>query len=206
MLFNILALISVLFVLAMLKRIASILPMMATCLIRKKENITIDTSLKLRTERDLAAASMLLPFCLAASRFRLYDAGFMTGMTDNAVIGITAGVFIGYILLRSALAAAIRPKRIPSAIYHAAISTAHTYFFLLTLLMLVTGGLMSACGAGQHIIKTTMFWLSGTIYTLYLIRKMQIFSSGCNLFVSFLYLCALEILPTGVLITSAVIF
>ena len=95
MLFNILALISVLFVLAMLKRIASIFPMMSACMIRKKENISIDTSLKLRTERDLAAASMLLPFCLAASRFRLYDAGFMNGMTDNAILGITIGVFAG---------------------------------------------------------------------------------------------------------------
>ena len=206
MLFDILVLISVLIVLTLLKRIASILPMMSACLIRMKENINIDTSLKLRTERDLAAASMLLPFYLAASRFHLYDAGFMTGMTENAIIGITAGVFIGYILLRIALAAAVRPKRMPSAIYHAAISTAHTYFFILTLMVLVVGGLMSVCGTELHSIKITMFWLSGAIYTLFLLRKLQIFSSYCNLFVSFLYLCALEILPTGVLITSAVIF
>ena len=206
MLFNILVLISVITVLALLKRIASILPMMSACLIRMKENINIDTSLKLRTERDLASASMLLPFCLAATRFRLYDAGFMTGMTENAVIGITAGVFIVYILLKVALASAVRPKRMPSAIYHAAISTAHTYFFILTLIILITGGLMSVCDADVHTIKITMFWLSGAIYTLFLLRKLQIFSSYCNLFVSFLYLCALEILPTGVLITSAVIF
>jgi hypothetical protein len=108
--------------------------------------------------------------------------------------------------LPPALAAAVRPKRMPSAIYHAAISTAHTYFFILTLMVLVVGGLMSVCGTELHSIKITMFWLSGAIYTLFLLRKLQIFSSYCNLFVSFLYLCALEILPTGVLITSAVIF
>ena len=206
MIFNILALTSLFIVLALLKRIASIFPMIMSCLIRKKENISIDTSLKLRTERDLAATSMLLPFCLSASRFRLYEAGFMTGMSDNAILGITIGVFVCYILLRVATCATIRPKKMPSAIYHAAISTAHTYFFVLTLILIITGGLMTACGADLHTIKITMFWLSGAIYTLFLIRKMQIFSSYCNLFVSFLYLCALEILPTGVLIASAVIF
>ena len=206
MLFNILALIALLFVLALLKRIASILPMMMVCLIRKKENINIDTSLKLRTERDLAAASMLLPFCLAASRLRLYDAGFLAGMSENAVLGITIGVFICYILLRVAFAAAIRPKKMSSALYHAATSTVHTYFFVLTVVMLITGGVMSACNADPDTIKITMFWISGTIYMLFLMRKLQIFASCCNLFISFLYLCALEILPTGVLITSAVIF
>ena len=64
MLFNILALISVLFVLAMLKRIASIFPIMSACMIRKKENISIDTSLKLRTERDLAQPPCCFPSVL----------------------------------------------------------------------------------------------------------------------------------------------
>ena len=66
MLFNILALIALLLVLALLKRIACILPSVVTCMFRWKENVNIDTSLRLRTERDLASAARLLPFCLPA--------------------------------------------------------------------------------------------------------------------------------------------
>ena len=55
---------------------------------------------------------------------------------------------------------------------------------------------MSAAGAAPHAIKVAMFWLSGSIYTLFLARKLQIFASTCNLFMSFLYLCALNRLRT----------
>ena len=206
MLFNILALIALLLVLALLKRIVCILPSVVTCLFRWKENVNIDTSLRLRTERDLASAAMLLPFCLLAARFGLYCPDFISGLSQNAALGITAAVFVGYLLLRMAMIAAMRPKRMASGIYHAATSTEHTYFIILTAVLLVVGGIMSAAGAAPHTIKVAMFWLSGSIYMLFLTRKLQIFASTCNLFMSFLYLCALEILPTGVLIASAVIF
>ena len=206
MLFNILALIALLLVLALLKRIACILPSVATCMFRWKENVNIDTSLRLRTERDLASAAMLLPFCLLATRFGLYCPDFMSGMSQNAALGITSAVFVGYLILRMSLIVAMRPKRMSSGIYHAATSTEHTFFIVLTAALLVIGGIMSVAGASPHAIKVAMFWLSGSIYMLFLTRKLQIFASTCNLFVSFLYLCALEILPTGVLIASAVIF
>jgi hypothetical protein len=206
MLFNILALISLLFVIIILKRFASILPVVTSCVFRWKENINIDTSLRLRTERDLTAASMLLPFCLLSAKLKLYSPDFVTGMSENAVLGITSGVFIGYILMRAALIAAIRPKRMPSGIYHAATSTEHTFFILLTCSLLITVGITSLLDASSEVTRHAMFWISGAIYMIFLIRKMQIFTSCCNLFVSFLYLCALEILPTGVLIASAVIF
>ena len=132
MLFNILALISLLFVIAILKRFASILPLAAACMFRWKENVNIDTSLRLRTERDLTAAALLIPFCLLSARLRLYSPDFMAGMSDNAILGITAGVFVCYILMRSAMIAAVRPRKMASGIYHAATSTEHTFFILLT--------------------------------------------------------------------------
>ena len=54
--------------------------------------------------------------------------------------------------------------------------------------------------------KNAILWISALTYLLHLVRKLQILSSSCSIFAGFLYLCALEILPTGVLVTSAVIF
>jgi hypothetical protein len=76
----------------------------------------------------------------------------------------------------------------------------------MTLLLIATGGVLSLVDVEISHIRTAMFWISGSIYTVFILRKTQIFLSSGSIFASFLYLCALEILPTGVLIASAVIF
>ena len=68
------------------------------------------------------------------------------------------------------------------------------------------GGVLSFVGTDTEVIKTAMIWISAFTYALFLLRKTQIFSSSCNFFSAFLYLCALEIIPTGILVVPAVIF
>ena len=206
MIFNILALISVIFIVVILKRIAGILPYIVACLSRWKENINIYTSLKLRRDRDIVAIAMIIPFCLLATNFRLIDMEFMSDFTTDARLGITAGILTGYLLLRQSVIAAMRFTKISSTTYYAATSTEHTYFIVLSILLLATGGFLSVIGVNLNAVRIAMFCLSGAIYAAFLFQKLQIFSSSCSFFMSFLYLCALEILPTGVLIASAVIF
>jgi hypothetical protein len=55
-------------------------------------------------------------------------------------------------------------------------------------------------------VRNAMLWVSAFIYALFLIRKTQIFSTSCSIFAAFLYLCALEMIPTGILVVSAIIF
>ena len=68
------------------------------------------------------------------------------------------------------------------------------------------GGVMSFIEMDETVIRTAMLCVSALIYALFMLRKLQIFASGCSFFAAFLYLCALEILPTGVLVASAIIF
>ena len=206
MLFDILALISLLFIIVIMRRIADFLPTAVKCMLWWKENVNIDVSLKTRRDRNLVAASLALPFCLLAVRFRLYSPEFMDGMQEAAKIGITAGVFFCYMLIREGIAAGIRPRRMNSNIWHAATTSEYTFFIPLVLLLLIVAGLAGLTHATLNGVKAAMFCISGAIYLMFMVRKLQIFSSNCNLFSAFLYLCALEILPTGVLIASAVIF
>ena len=67
------------------------------------------------------------------------------------------------------------------------------------------GGIMSFIGVDNKVITDAMIWVSGAIYMLFILRRTQIFASSYNFFTVFLYLCALEIIPTGVLVTSAMI-
>ena len=204
--FNALALISVIIVMILLKTIVEILPSVLACLIRWKENINIESSVRLSRDRDFSAVAMLLPFCLVAYRFRIYDPHFIEYLPDSSRLWTIIGVFVTYILIRKAASFLTHPRRIPQKTLSAVEKSANTFFIFLTLALLLLGSVCSFFNASPDSIRLVLLWLSALIYGLYLIRKLQIFTSSCSIFTAFLYLCALEILPTGILVVSDVIF
>lgn len=204
--FNALALISVIVVMIFLKTIVEILPSVLACLIRWKENINIEASVRLSRDRDFSAIAMLLPFCLTVFRFRIYNPDFISNLPDSPRLWAIIGIFSAYLLIRKAATLMVHPRRMPQKTLSATEKSANTYFILLTLILLLVDSTCSFFDATQNAIRLTSLWLSSLIYGLYLIRKLQIFASSCSLFTAFLYLCALEILPTGILVISDVIF
>ena len=206
MLFNILALISVLICLSLLKRFTAIFPSLMACIIRWKESVNLEASVKLSNDRDKLAFAMLMPFCLVADRFCLYEPKFLSGFDGNMKLAITIGIFLVYFMLRTIAAKFYRPKGRSSKCYKIADKSALTFFIILTLILLAMGGVMTFMDVEPAMIKSAMLWVSAGIYTLSLLRKTQIFVSGCSIFTAFLYLCALEIFPTGILVVSALIF
>ena len=206
MLFNILALISFFIILLLLKTLVGVFPSLLACLIRWKESVNLDASVQLGRDRDIMALTMVLPFCLTVCRFNLYAPQWMESMGEAGRLGIITGIFIAFILLRKFMEHIWQPKKMNPKTYRTACKSAHTFFSILALLLLITGGVMSFLDAPGETIKTAMLWISATIYLLFILRKSQIFISSCSFFTTFLYLCALEIIPTGALVASAIIF
>ena len=204
--FNALALISILVVMILLRTIVEILPSVLACLVRWKENINIESSVRLSRDRDFSAIAMIIPFCLTAFKFRIYDPRLISVLPDKTRLWAVIGVFVAYTLIRKAASMLIHPRRVPQKTLAASEKSANTFFIFLTLTLLLVGSLCSFWGASLNAIRLTSVWLSALIYGLYLVRKLQIFTSSCSLFAAFLYLCALEILPTGILVVSDVIF
>ena len=204
--FNALALISVIFTMFLLKTIVEILPSVIACLMRWKENINMESSVRLSRDRDFSAIAMLLPFCLAAFRFRLYNPSFIANLPDPSRLWAVIGIFAAYLIARKTASMLVHPRRVSQKTLAAAEKSANTFFIFLTLILLLTGSLCSFFDASLNTIRVTYIWLSALIYGLYLIRKLQIFTSSCSIFTAFLYLCALEILPTGILVVSDIIF
>ena len=205
MLLNILTIISVLTAMLLLNSIVSIFPSLAACMTRAKECFNLEASVKLSRDRDLLAWAMILPFCLVTYRFNLFGTGFMDGINEDVRLASIVGLFSLYILFRDAAFRLFRPQRISKRAYMTAGNAAHTFFIILTLILLATGGVMAVTGADEHVIKTAMLWISAGIYLLFILRKLEIFISSCSVFTAFLYLCALEIIPTGTLVISAII-
>ena len=206
MLLNILSTSAVIVAMLLIRSIVEIFPSLMACLSRAKECFNLESSVKLSRDRDLVACAMILPFCLAMYRFQLTGAGFMYGFSEDVrLIGLIA-LFMLYILFRYAVFYLFRPQRISKKTYQTAGNAAHTYFIILTFIILATGGIMSFIEADQTVIRSAIIWLSAGIYGLFLLRKLQIFMTSCSVFAAFLYLCALEIIPTGTLVVSAIIF
>lgn len=205
MLFDSLVLISLLVMITLLRSLVNIFPSLAACIVRVKESFNIDASIKLQRDRNILSLASGLPFCLIVFSFGLYSPEFMTGLGPEAALGLTIGIFLMYTMLRTLLRTVTRPRK-AQATYATAATAAYTFFIILTLALFCTGGVMTIFNADSGSIKNAMIWVSSLIYIIFLIRKVQIFASSYNYFTVFLYLCALEIIPTGVLITSAIIF
>ncbi|MBR5141214.1 MAG: DUF4271 domain-containing protein [Bacteroidales bacterium] len=206
MLFKTLALISLLIALLLLKTMVGVFPSLVACLTRWKESVNLDASVQLSRNRDITTLALVIPFCLTVTRFRLYDPHFMVGLNDNGRLAVTIGILIGWMLLRTFLEHLLRPRKGNPKAYGTARKAAYTYLCILTLLLMLTGGIMAFVDAAPETIKTAMLWISATIYAVLLLRKTQILISSYSFFASFLYLCALEIIPTGALVASAIIF
>ena len=206
MLFDLLALFAFLVVLLLLRRLLNIFPSLLACLIRGKESLNLEASVKLSRDRDALALAMIVPFCLVAYRYGLYSPGFLDGFSGNALIGIYFGVFAVYVLLRLLMSWLFRPQRIQRKVYSAAVKASSSFFIIGTLLLLATGGLLDLFNVPETDVRSAMLWVSALIYAVFLLRKTQIFSTTCSVFVAFLYLCALEMIPTGILVVSAIIF
>ena len=202
---DILSFISILSAMLVLRSLVSIFPSLVACLVRAKECFNLEASVKLSRSRDILASVMILPFCLIVNRFDVIGTGVSAGLSEDLRIAMTIGVFIVYFIFRIATYRLFRPQRLPKKTYQTAGKAAHTFFAILTLLLLTVAGIMTVAGTDETTIKNAILWISAGIYGLFLIRKFQIFTSNCSVFAAFLYLCALEIIPTGTLVVSAII-
>ena len=129
MLFDSLALISLLIVITLLGRLVNIFPSMMACIVRGKENINLEMSVKLSRDRNVLAFAMTVPFCLVSCRFGLYSPAFMDGMSENIGLCVTLGIFILYAVLRVLTRAIVKPRKSP-ATYTTAAKAAYSYSFL----------------------------------------------------------------------------
>ena len=205
MLFDILALISVLIVTILLNRLTNIFPSLMACIIRWKESVNLEASVKHSLDRDMLAAAMFLPFCLIVERSGLYTPQFLENTSENLHLAAFIGIFLLFCIIRKAISKILGPGKMNPKTYKTAGRTSFTFFIILTLILLLMGGVMNFIDTDPAFIRSAMLCVSIGIYALFLVRKLQIFVSGCSFFTAFLYLCALEFFPTGVLVASAII-
>ena len=192
----------VLLAIIFLRSFLDVLPYLADSVLRARGSTALENSVRVSRERNVIALILLIPACLLLYRYRIYDPGFVQGIDTDIRMLIVAGAFFAYLLLRFLLYLWLRPRRRYDN-YQMSYRAGYTFFILLLLLVLPTVGLLYLFHASDLSFRTLILVETGTIYLLYLLRRGQILSASCNPLTTFLYLCALELLPTGLLVASA---
>ena len=147
---------------------------------------------------------MLLPALLLVFRYRLYNPDFLAWKAGDQRLWLIAASFEAYLILRILFYLAFRPGRGYEA-YQTAHHASYTFFILMVLLLLFTAGVMFLFKSPDSLTRTVLYVEIATVYFVFLIRRSQILSLSCNHLRTFLYLCALELIPTAALIVSAVL-
>ena len=204
--FRILLGIALMLFLITIRTFIGIVPSLMATVIRWKESLNLEASVKLSRDRNLVAICSIIPFCLVITLKNIYHPNFLSPFNDDTRLWVIIGIFCTFFAIRTLLEHILKPRKILGKTYKAIVSVGYSFFIILTMLLVVVGGSFSLLDINEELTRNVMLWLSAATYLLYLIRKLQIFNSSYSFFAGILYLCALEILPTGVLIASAVIF
>ena len=206
MLSQILSLISLFVMMFTLRTLVEVFPSLMACLIRAKESINLEASVQLSRGRNILSVCLALPFFLVVWQRGLYMPSFMDSLDENLRFCVIIGIFLTLVLLRMMLERIMKPKAVNSKTYATACKTDRTFFSLLTLILLAMGGIMSIFSTPADVVTSAMLWVSAAIYLIYIRRKTQILTSSASFFASFLYHCALDLIPTGAVVASAIIF
>lgn len=198
--------IAVILLITQIRTVLEIIPSLLATAIRWKESLNLEASVRLSRDRDLVAICSIIPFCLTIYSFNLYQPTWMESFGPNTRLWITFGLLGLFFGIRTLLEHTFKPRRVSLKSYKGVVRVAYSFFIILTILLLSIEAWGVVFKMEYESMRNAMLWVSALTYLLYLIRKIQILNSCCSFFTGFLYLCALEILPTGVLIASAVIF
>jgi len=197
--FTILAIINI-------RNFITILPSLQESFLRYRGSYNLETRVRLMRARSIVSMVLIIPFCLIAHRYTLLHFDFLDNINPNFGVLATCGIFLAYAVLRWLMVWQLEPKRKSREAYQVAHRASHTFFIIMTSAELVAIGILSIAGASDELIRSVLQYIVGFVYLVYVWRRIQILDLAFSSFIIILYLCALEILPTGLLLAAAKLF
>ena len=201
---SILTVLAVLIVIAAIPMYLRLVPVISGCMFRRKANTDLEHSMSLARQRNLCALLYVLPFCLIADRYRLFNPGIWSEIPELWSASATIGVFIAYCLLRGLFFFMLHPpvsQEASDTIHH----LPYNFFIRLTSVMLATTGICCLLPVTDELVRTILLWEIAIFFLLSFIRSSQFLVQHCSGLATISYLCALEILPAALLVAGAIL-
>ena len=201
---NVLVVVFAVLAIALLKRFLQVVPYMSDSFLRVRGSAALEGSIRVSQDRNLAALVLSIPAILVTYRYRLFNPSVLQELDPNFQLAGVALVLLSYVLIRHMIFLWVRPNH-HGDVFRQAHRVAYTYFVFLMLLVLITVGILALAGVDDTLSRYILYGEAGLVFLLFLYRSSQILSLSCNRLRTFLYLCALEILPAALLVVSAVV-
>lgn len=179
------------------------LPALLSTIDRAKANVSLERSLGSARLRNRIAFASILPFCIIVDRFALYSPRFFQLVPQGFSVFLVILVLFVYWTVRHIVYVIFRSKKIPSEISDTIHRSPYNYFIVLVVILLLTVAVMAVFSCTDSVARIILLAEIAAVYLFALVRIIQFLRYNCNVFVTFLYLCALEFIPTGMLVASA---
>jgi len=190
-----------------LRDIIRLIPLLAQCLTRKSACLHMEHSVKNSYDRNFMAFVMLLPFCLAVDRFDLYRPRFLESIPHGWMALVALGFALLYVLVRFLMASMVgMPHRAGFDNWRAVRRTSLTYFIFFVFIAFSSIGTMTLFQVCDETVRQVVYWEMAGIYLLSFLRSAQFLRENCSVLGTFLYLCALELIPAGALVASVIFY
>ena len=165
------------------------------CMVRAKANVEMEHSIQLARTRNRAALLMMLPLWLIAERFTLL----------SEQMWLSLAIMLGYLVVKRLIAELLPLRRISSETRLAVRRALYTYGIVLAFAMMLTVGLWLLVGWDETAMKWVFGIEAGVALLLSMVREGEILSATYHPLVSFLYLCALELIPAAGLVAVGLV-
>lgn len=198
--------VSILIFLPALPRFVNLFSQLWSSLFRTGTCIRIEDSRKVQRSRDIVFWASVPGLMTIVWHCGLYAPEWLEAMPPQLHLPCVAGVMLGYFLLCITLGHIVLQRRLRTKVYEAATGCPKNFWILLAFTLFVATIPLKSSGIGNNVSVIVMYCITGLLYFIFLIRRFQIFASDSNYLTAILYLCALEILPTALFVTSALIF
>ena len=198
-------LVAVLLFIFNLKDYIRLLPTVFACTGRAKPNIALEHNIHTFKERNITALTLLIPFVLLVHKYGMYKPSFLEDLPPVWSLLSGFGAVAAFLAVRY-LFYPLRPYRLHGDESKAAHNVLYTCFIALVTIMVATAAGMSIFKASTNSVRAVLLIETAVFYFLSIIRSGQILSLHCSALSTFLYLCALEILPAALTVVSALVF
>lgn len=202
---RIFVLVAIALALLVLRDYLKLVPLLSGSLVRCRGNIEIEHSVSQARGRNRCALVGLFILALLTDRYKLYPADFLGVIPQAWQALATLSVLVSYIILRAIIFTFFRLPKLDSESRKAAHTAIYNYFLAFLPLMLASIGILWIFKANDSVVRWTLWVETFAFLWLTLRRKGQILSLKYSPLKTFLYLCALEVLPFACLVIPAVL-
>ena len=198
-----------LLVLFIILELFKLMPAMTGCLLRSRGNLEVEHSISTARSRNVCARVLLVPFLVAVDRYRIYDAAFLAGWDEPWLrVGELVAVGAAFLILRRIMHALLlgRRLRLDHDSSRAVTRGILNYFICFAITMMLSISILYMFKASDEAIRLVISGEIAVFWLVSVVREGQILQQKSGVFITFLYLCGLELLPAGALVASALIF